>query len=295
MEAIGSSNIVELDQEAHTYVSRESLTKLARRGVRAELMFALPSLLKSNPFLLGYYRLLLGFSRKEFYSRKFGLSSTIYKKMEDKGEISNDALQNIPALCFAINKSADFLLENLPLNLITKEHLERLTLLTFGPQLRGSHNVAIGVVAVREIFDIIKRIVGDNAELVEENSITLRDATDRRITIRFSSDPDIEVVSVSDSGKPATPLLAVEVKGGKDRSNVHNRLGEAEKSHLKAKSRGFNDLWTITNVEGLPDNAKKIASPTTTIFFDLEDLKKRKGAAYDFFKDRLLQTLRLPE
>ncbi len=100
---------------------------------------------------------------------------------------------------------------------------------------------------------------------------------------------------ISDLEKPATPLLAIEVKGGRDRSNVHNRLGEAEKSHLKAKSRGFNDLWTITNVEGLSDEAKRAASPTTTIFFDLEDLKKRKGWAYEFFRDRLLQVLRLPE
>lgn len=295
METMSRSDIVKLDREAHTYVSRESLTKLAGRGVRVELMFALPSLLASNPFLLGYYRLLLGFSRKEFYSRKFGLSSAAYRNMEDKGVIGSSALHNIPELCFSINKSADFLLGNLPLSLITKEHLERLTLLTFGPQLRGSRNVAIGVVAVREIFEIIKHIVGDNANLLEENLIILRDATGRQIAIRFSADPDIEIVSVSDSEKPATPLLAIEVKGGRDRSNVHNRLGEAEKSHLKAKSRGFNDLWTITNVEGLSDGAKRAASPTTTIFFDLEDLKKRKGWAYEFFRDRLLQVLRLPE
>lgn len=294
LEAIGKSDIVELDKEAHTYVSKESLTKLAGRGVRVELMFALPSLLINNPSLLGYYRFLLGFSRKEFYSKKLGLSSTAYKNMEDKGKVNNDILQNIPALCLALNNSAEFLLTHLPLSLITKEHLERLTLLTFGPQLRGSHNVLIGVLAVKEVFNVIKNIIGNNAELVEDNLIILRDATDRRIKIRFSSDPDIEVVSVSDSDKPDTPLLAIEVKGGKDRSNVHNRLGEAEKSHLKAKSKGFTDLWTIINIEGLSAEAKKAASPTTTVFFDLEDLKQRKGAEYEYFNDRLLQTLRLP-
>jgi hypothetical protein len=32
--------------------------------------------------------------------------------------------------------------------------------------------------------------------------------------------------------------VAVEIKGGKDYSNIHNRIGEAEKSHQKAKKEG---------------------------------------------------------
>ena len=33
------------------------------------------------------------------------------------------------------------------------------------------------------------------------------------------------------------PLVAIEVKAGTDASNIHNRIGEAEKSHLKARAR----------------------------------------------------------
>ena len=46
---------------------RSSLAKLAGHGLRRELMFAVPCVLRANPRLLGYYRLLLRFSQKAFY------------------------------------------------------------------------------------------------------------------------------------------------------------------------------------------------------------------------------------
>jgi uncharacterized membrane protein YiaA len=56
---------------------------LAKHGLRGELVYPVPYLFANNPFLLGYYRLLLGFSQKEFYSTAFGVS--IFKTMEVKG------------------------------------------------------------------------------------------------------------------------------------------------------------------------------------------------------------------
>jgi len=46
-------------------------------------------------------------------------------------------------------------------------------------------------------------------------------------------------------------IVAIEVKGGTDVSNAHNRAGEAEKSHTKAKGKGFRDFWTIISKKGL--------------------------------------------
>ena len=37
--------------------------------------------------------------------------------------------------------------------------------------------------------------------------------------------------------------IAMRVKGGTDTANLHNRLGEAEKSHLKAQQ--FPQRWTL--------------------------------------------------
>ena len=295
LETVGSSNIKIIDEEAHCYVSEQSLQKLAGQGVRAEIFFALPSILKANPHLLGYYRLLLGFSRKQFYSNRFGLGSAAYSNMEDKGTLHAELTSKLSALCHALNSSAEYLVKNLPEIYITQAHVEKLTLLTYGPQLRGGHNVAIGVNAVEKVFTIIRDIVGEHAEKVSDHSIILKDATGRIVRIKFGSDPDVEVVSMSDPPRTNKPLLAIEVKGGRDISNAHNRLGEAEKSHLKVKESGFNDRWTIVNVEGLPKKARERGSPNTTAFYDLEDLILRKGRAYEEFRDSLLQKLRLPD
>jgi len=57
--------------------------KLASLGLRGEFLFPLPSLLTANPRLLGYYRLLLGFSQKEFFNKgKLGR----FKSMEPEGD-----------------------------------------------------------------------------------------------------------------------------------------------------------------------------------------------------------------
>lgn len=82
-EAVGKLDIKNIDAELARIVPSASLTQLATRGLRGELMFAVPSLLSSSPRLLGYYRLLLGFSQKAFYTTQFGL--TRFKSMEEKG------------------------------------------------------------------------------------------------------------------------------------------------------------------------------------------------------------------
>jgi len=82
-EAIGKAlegvSIAMLDQELSVFVSEKNLLSLAKYGLRGELVFPVPLLLKENPRLLGYYRLLLGFSQKEFYSSQFGIHSTRLK------------------------------------------------------------------------------------------------------------------------------------------------------------------------------------------------------------------------
>jgi len=43
--------------------------------------------------------------------------------------------------------------------------------------------------------------------------------------------------------------ISIEVKGGTDYSNIHNRLGEAEKTHQNAKAAGFTEFWTVITLK----------------------------------------------
>lgn len=78
-----SMEIDKVDSELHEYVDNSSLQILACHGMRGELLFAIPSILEANPRLLGYYRLLLGYSQKGFYCAATGAG--MFKSSEDKG------------------------------------------------------------------------------------------------------------------------------------------------------------------------------------------------------------------
>ena len=56
-------SLSEVDNELSKLVAGKILSSIASIGIRGELLFPVPCLLKTNPRLLGYYRLLFGFSR----------------------------------------------------------------------------------------------------------------------------------------------------------------------------------------------------------------------------------------
>jgi hypothetical protein len=66
---VSNLDIASIDTELAQLVKAESLRKVASFGLRGELFFPVPYLIKANPHLLGYYRLLYGFSQKDFYSQ----------------------------------------------------------------------------------------------------------------------------------------------------------------------------------------------------------------------------------
>ncbi|MBU6402419.1 MAG: XcyI family restriction endonuclease [Verrucomicrobia bacterium] len=83
-------------------------------------------------------------------------------------------------------------------------------------------------------------------------------------------------------------VVAIEVKGGTDKSNIWNRLGEAEKSHQSAKQRGFVEFWTIYNVPNLDLAKAREKSPTTNRFYSLSQLCAEDTEAFADFRDRLV-------
>lgn len=109
--------------------------------------------------------------------------------------------------------------------------------------------------------------------------------------IRFGSDPDILVSEYS--GNQYRHLLAVEVKGGGDPSNIHNRQGEAEKSHLKLSASGVL-RWTIVGVPVDKQTARQ-RSPSTNSFYAISDLVTHESQEYKSFRRELISILGLPE
>jgi hypothetical protein len=129
---------------------------------------------------------------------------------------------------------------------------------------------------------------------------TLVNAAGRQVVIEVAADPDIVIFERS-IGSGDRPLVAIEVKAGTDVSNIHNRIGEAEKSHLKAKARKFTECWTIVNVNKLDPALAAQQSPTTHRFFRLSELMQTASRAHTEFVVRIggsrpsLRNRRVPE
>src|SRR5208283_1939063 len=117
------------------FVPPQSLTALATHGLRGEMIFPVPLVLGSNPRLLGYYRLLYGYSQKEFYAAATG--GARFKTMEERGALSDALANGLPELCKGMCQAGALLLAGIGTAKISSALLDDLTLLTLGPQLRG--------------------------------------------------------------------------------------------------------------------------------------------------------------
>ena len=80
--------------------------------------------------------------------------------------------------------------------------------------------------------------------------------------------------------------VAVEIKGGGDVSNVHNRAGEAEKSHQKVRGQA-GDFWTLIYLNGMSLDRLKEESPTTRHWFDITQIVSGEGPTWVEFRTRL--------
>lgn len=278
-ETLDRVDLRTVDGELNRIVAKAPLKKVAKFGIRGEVVFALPCVLRTNPYLLAYYRLLLGFSQKEFYTKgPFGR----FKKMEDSGEITVRTDPLVPALCKSMVLSAESLVQKV--DALSLDTLHELQLLTLGPQLRGGENTKLGQKATAELYDIILSTVRPYVKEATKRTIIIENESHRTVLIEFASDPDVRVVENLASG--IRPLVSIEVKGGTDASNIHNRLGEAEKSHQKARGRGCFEFWTIIRVEMDPALAKR-ESPTTSRFFNLDQLAHATSPDGRVFREML--------
>lgn len=279
--------IKELDKELAQYVSDDGLQRLASFSLRGEVFFPLPTVLRANPSLIAYYRLLLGFSQKEFYSKgPFGK----FRRMEDKGEIKIAINPQIEDLCKSLIQSSEIFIKEL--DELSVPLVQELQLLTVGPQFRGSMNNKYGQVATQKTFSIIKELVKEYIVASTETSIEIKNDSDRVVMIKFAPDPDI--VIIEKMTKSERGLISIEIKGGKDISNIHNRIGEAEKSHQKAKNQGYYEFMTIVSID-FDYEVLRNESPTTNHFYNLEKLGDKDSEEFLHFRDILSSLLSIKQ
>ena len=280
-------NVAKVQILAHVPADAQKI--LAAAGIRDEHVFPVPALLETKPTLIGYYRLLLGISQKRFYRKGTGMAP--FKSMETRGLFNPAKRPDLERFCTVMAASIAELVRQIS-PAITARDVSELPLLTLGAQLYGSNNNAIGKQATLDVFlsvaEIVKKfIVGQSS-----TRITVHNASERKVIIALSSDPDIRIQE--EFGGKLRNIVAIEIKGGTDVSNAHNRAGEAEKSHRKAKTQDFRDYWTIISLAGVVTSQLQQESPTTTSWFDVAQVLARKGDDWSEFRSRFAGAVGIP-
>jgi hypothetical protein len=205
--------------------------------------------------------------------------------MEDAGKLPNNA--DLPGLSRAMIQCATVLVDGIGVKRITRQLVDDLTLLTLGPQLRGGANVKKGSTAIRAVFELIHSIVKDSVSKAFEKRLEVTNAAGRKVVIQFSADPDI-VIREAIGKKDYRNIAAIEIKGGTDYSNIHNRLGEAEKSHQNARKKGYVECWTIVNVAKIDYDKAAQESPSTNRFYLLSSIIESGTEQFEDFRSRIV-------
>ena len=287
-EALGTLDPNKVKDQIAQYVAADVLKLLAAAGLRDEYVFPVPAVIEQKPSLIGYYRLLLGAPQKSFYKGATGMG--MFKRMEEMGTMSKKQETYLPDFCRAMADPLAELVRQIPN--FTDRDLRELPMLTFGSQLQGSNNTQIGKKAMREVFVAITEVLEDWVTDKEIKRLTIKNAAGRSVFVTLSHDPDVSVQEQVET--QIHSKVAIEVKGGTDKANAHNRAGEAEKSHLKAKQKGFKDFWTIISKTGLEMSKLKQESQTTTEWFDVTELLAREGKDWENFRQRFAAAVGIP-
>lgn len=287
--ALGKLDHDQLKQQLREYVPADAQRIVAAAGIRDEHVFPTPIVLETAPTLVGYYRLLLGVPQKSFYGRGTGMA--LFKSMETRGILNDRQKRTLPEFCKAMGESLAELVRQLS-PAVTARDVQELPLLTLGSYLQGANNVRIGKQATMDVFLSVQQIVSGCIAKLEGQRMIVRNASQRNVILTLGSDPDIRIEE--EFAGSLRKKVAIEIKGGTDRSNAHNRAGEAEKSHQKAKQQGFRDFWTIIAKKGLDMKKLQAESPTTNSWFDVAQILGRMGDDWVEFRSRMSEVIGIP-
>jgi len=155
-------------------------------------------------------------------------------------------------------------------------------LMTLGAQADGAWRGQIGQKATAGVFEAMLCIIADYAHDVmvqTTSSVTIENSAGRKVTLSLAPDPDIVIREVVN--EQMVYKTAIEIKGGLDYANLHNRVGEAEKSHQKARANGAQDCWTVISLDRADMARLEQESPTTRQWFDLTQVMEMDGPSWD--------------
>lgn len=288
-EAVGNIDPAVLNAQLTEYVPTDGAQILAVAGVRTEEVFPVPAVLEEKPTLVGYYRLLLGVPQKSFYTGETGLG--MFKRMEEDGVITQRHKDALAEFCREMAEPLAELVRQLSPT-VTQRDVGELPLLTLGSKFQGSNNNAIGQQATRDVFLAIEDIVEGHIVERTDRLITAENAAGRTVRLMLAADPDVAIME--EFGGEERKKVALEIKGGTDKSNAHNRAGEAEKSHQKARNEGFIDFWTVIAKKGLDMSTLEAESPTTRSWFDVAQVLGRDGEDWENFRARIVEAVGIP-
>jgi hypothetical protein len=289
-EALGSIDPTVIKKQIKKYVPADAQKILAGSGIRDEHVFPLPAVLERKPTLVAYYRLLLGVSQKRFY--RSGTEMGPFRSMEERGLMNPKRRPPLERFAEIMADQLAELVRQISPN-ITARDIGELPLLTLGAQFYGSNNNSIGKQATTDVFLSVAEIVKKFIVTQDAKKITIKNASKRKVVIAQATDPDIRIQEEFEDGRLRNKV-AIEIKGGTDNSNAHNRAGEAEKSHQKAKNVGFRDFWTIISKTGVNHQKLKQESPTTNSWFDVAQVLAREGPDWDEFQSRFAGEAGIP-
>lgn len=280
-ETLGTVDPNAVMAELAQYAPADALTVLARTGVRAEHVFPTPTVLAAKPSLIGYYRLLLGVPQKSFYTSATGM--TRFRSMELADTINARQQGSLAAFCEAMGAKLAELVRQVSPDM-TDRDVQELPLLVLGSQFQGGNNNLIGQRATVDVFLAIAEIVEPYLEQRDDRRLFIRNDSGRSVVIALAADPDVRI---QEQFEDLRPKVAIEIKGGTDRSNVHNRAGEAEKSHQKARNDGYREFWTVIATKGVDTDRLREESPTTDSWFDASQVLAREGDDWNDFRSRI--------
>lgn len=286
--AVQAVGVPTIDAELHRLVPTPALNYLARLHLRGELVFPIPSIILHAPRLIGYYRMLLGISKKDF-SQKNKLGYGRWLNAEVKDELPRKLVPFVEELCEALITPLNELVEATKrLKALDDRDLNDLALLTLGPSLQGGRNNIIGKQAATGIFDALRSLVALWITLDTSTLIQFQPPTGRSFELALASDPDVRLDEIQQLGAASGPkrrhLVAIEIKGGRDKANAHNRAGEAEKSHIKAADAGYSERWTMMVLQGLDRQRLQSETPSSTKLLDVDQITHKDGSDWDALK-----------
>ena len=225
---------------------------------------------RSKPTLVGYYRLLAGVPQKSFYAGGTGMARL--KSMEVSCCATTSESRFRP---FAAKWDVRWESSSLKFRRLSSSRIFRnWPILTLGAQFQGANNVLIGQQATKDVFLVIAKLASQATTERTNSKIVLKNSSGNTVIVSLAHDPDVRIQV--QQGESLRNKLAMEIKGGTDRSNAHNRAGEAEKSHQKARSQDFRVCWTSIAMRGLSKSKLRSESPSTDQWFDVVQFSPAK-------------------